>query len=206
MKDGLAGARVALLPLERRHFADLARAGLYPELWKLTTKRILTEDDLRVWLDKALDDAARGIGIPFVTTLVATGEVVGSTRCMEIVQEHKRLEIGWTWITPAWQRSFVNTEAKYLMLRHAFETLGYNRVEFKTSHLNHRSQNALKRLGAVEEGTFRNHMINPDGVLRHSVYFSIIKDEWPAVKARLEGHMCTPWAPRAPDGASEKGP
>jgi RimJ/RimL family protein N-acetyltransferase len=130
-----------------------------------------------------------GLALRFVTIAKADEQPVGSTSYLNIDRQHRRLEIGGTWITPSWQRSAVNTEAKYLQLSHAFETLGYIRVEFKTDSLNVKSQQALARIGAVKEGTFRNHMVMPDGRLRHSVYFSIVDSEWPAVKAHLERLM-----------------
>ena len=125
--------------------------------------------------------------VRFVTVARTIAQVVGSTSDLTIDCQHQRVEIGGTWVTPAWQRSAINTEAKYLQLRHAFETLGCIRVEFKTDALNTKSRQALARIGATEEGTFRNHMIMPDGRIRHSVYFSITHDEWPRVKAHLEG-------------------
>lgn len=181
----LTGRRIELRPLDRADTSALMAIGLNPELWRLTTKMIQTEQDMLDYVDTALKEESQGVALPFVTTLRETGEIVGSTRFAAIVPAHKRLEIGWTWITPAWQRSFVNTEAKFLMLTHAFETLGCNRVEFKTSHRNNKSQSALERIGAKREGTFRNHMIHIDGTPRHSVYFSIIREEWPEVKATL---------------------
>lgn len=119
----------------------------------------------------------------------ASGLVVGSTRFGSISHEHRRIEIGWTWIGTRWQRSGVNTEAKYLMLCHAFETIGARRVELKTNALNTRSRDAMRRIGATEEGTMRQHMLRPDGSSRDSVYFSIIDGEWPVVKARLQEMM-----------------
>jgi RimJ/RimL family protein N-acetyltransferase len=145
-----------------------------------------TSDDMRAYIEEALLAQASGTALPFATVEQASGRVIGSTRYANIEATHRRLEIGWTWIAPRWQRTAVNTEAKYLMLRHAFETLGCQRVEFKTDSLNERSRNAILRLGAKEEGTFRNHMIAYTGRVRHSVYFSIIETEWPEVKARLE--------------------
>jgi RimJ/RimL family protein N-acetyltransferase len=111
---------------------------------------------------------------------------VGSTGYLNIDRQNKKLEIGGTWVSPDWQRTAINTEAKYLQLRHAFDMLGCNRVEFKTDSLNSKSRAALLRIGAVEEGTMRNHIVMPDGRLRHSVYFSVIAEEWPGVRARLE--------------------
>ena len=130
-----------------------------------------------------------GTALPFATVDRKSGRAIGSTRFGNIVPEHKRIEIGWTWISPQFQRSAVNTEAKFLMLRYAFERLGCNRVELKTNSLNMRSRNAILRIGAKEEGTLRSHMINPDGTLRDTVYYSILAPEWPDVRARLEARL-----------------
>jgi N-acetyltransferase len=127
-----------------------------------------------------------GSALPFATVERATNTVVGSTRYGNIVPQHRRAEIGWTWIAPRWQRTAVNTEAKYLMLRHAFDVMACRRVELKTSALNARSRAAMLRIGATEEGTLRRHMVQPDGSARDSVYFSVIDEEWPAVRERLE--------------------
>src|SRR5688500_4130816 len=129
---------------------------------------------------------AEGTAVPLATIDKRTGLAVGSTRFANISPEHKRVEIGWTWIAPAWQRSAVNTEAKYLMLGHAFEVWRCGRVELKTNARNEQSRRAIVRIGAKEEGTLRNHMINPDGSFRDTVYFSIIESEWPEVKKSLE--------------------
>jgi RimJ/RimL family protein N-acetyltransferase len=123
--------------------------------------------------------------LPFALIEKSSGRAIGSTRYGNIDRTHYRVEIGWTWVAPAWQRSAVNTEAKYLLLQHAFETLGCIRVELKTDSLNEKSRVAILRIGAREEGTFRNHMITSSGRIRHSVYFSILDSEWPAVKSRL---------------------
>ena len=127
---------------------------------------------------------------------MASGRAIGSTRFAAIDVENRRVEIGYTWIAPAWQRTPVNTEAKYLMFRHAFETLGCVRVELKTDSLNERSRNAIARVGATQEGIFRNHMVTHSGRLRHSVYFSIIDADWPAVKVTLEAKLARPYTPR----------
>jgi len=141
---------------------------------------------MRTYVETALQWQAEGSALPFATILNETDQIVGSTRFANIDREHKHMEIGWTWIGKPWQRTAVNTEAKYLMLRHAFEQLGCIRVEFKTDSLNQQSRNAILRIGAKEEGTFRNHMIIQDGRYRHSVYFSVIDSEWAEVKRRLE--------------------
>ncbi|MEX1276209.1 MAG: GNAT family protein, partial [Bacteroidota bacterium] len=123
----------------------------------------------------------------------SSGTVVGSTRFANIERTHRRLEIGWTWVARAWQRTPINTEAKYLMLTHAFETLGCIRVELKTDSLNEKSRKAMLRIGAKEEGTLRNHMITQEGRIRHSVYYSITNDEWPGVKRLLEEKLTRPY-------------
>jgi RimJ/RimL family protein N-acetyltransferase len=143
------------------------------------------EAGLRRWLETALANAVAGIERPFATVDRATGRAIGSSRFLSIVPEHRRLEIGWTWVGTAWQRTGANREAKLLQLTHAFETLDAQRVEFKTHSRNERSRNALAGIGATFEGVFRNHMIMPDGSVRHSAYFSVTSEEWPAVKDRL---------------------
>lgn len=182
----LEGRVVRLEPMTIDHVDALCRVGLDPSLWALTTARVETRDDMQRYVELALAEQAAGTALPFVTKVRASGEVIGSTRFANIVHEHARAEIGWTWITPRRQRTAVNTEAKYLMLRHAFERMECRRVELKTNALNARSRAAMLRIGATEEGTLRRHMINADGSPRDSVYFSVIAEEWPAVRARLE--------------------
>jgi RimJ/RimL family protein N-acetyltransferase len=140
---------------------------------------------MRAFIEGALELQRSGSALPFATIHSASGRPIGSTRFGNIVPEHKRVEIGWTWITPPFQRTAVNTEAKYLMLRYAFEELGCNRVELKTDALNARSRAAILRIGAKEEGTLRSHMVNADGTLRDTVYFSVIAPEWPQVAENL---------------------
>jgi RimJ/RimL family protein N-acetyltransferase len=171
------------------HLQGLAAVGLEPELWRWTTSRVLTFDDMRAYVETALDGQRQGVAVPFATIEVASGKVVGSTRFAAIDRTNRRVEIGWTWIAPAWQRTPINTEAKYLMLRQAFEEWGCIRVELKTNSLNAQSRAAILRLGAKEEGTFRNHMINDDGSIRHTVYYSVIDGEWPEVRAGLEAKL-----------------
>ena len=127
--------------------------------------------------------------MPFATVERACGHPVGSTRYLYIVARHRRLEIGYTWLARRWQRSAINTEAKLLMLHHAFDELGALRVEFKTDSLNEQSRTALPSIGAVEEGTLRNHMITSTGRRRHSAYFSVIEEEWPRVRQQLESRL-----------------
>jgi RimJ/RimL family protein N-acetyltransferase len=182
----LEGRVIRLVPMERSHLFPLADVGLDPSLWALVPTPVTDLDSMRHWLESALAQRATGTALPFVTVEQRSGKVVGSTRFAAWVPEHRRVEIGWTWVAPPWQRSAVNTEAKLLMLRHAFERLGCRRVELKTDALNMRSRAAILRLGAKEEGILRKHMITQLGRARDTVYFSITDDEWPAVSARLE--------------------
>lgn len=188
----LEGHFVRLEPMSLQHLDDLSTFGLDPELWKLSMPMIRTREDLRQYIETALDEWKAGKSLPFVTIEKTSGKAVGSSRYGNIAMEHRRLEIGWTWIAPQWQQTFVNTEAKLLMLAHAFEKLHCVRVEFKTDSLNEHSQKALKRIGARQEGIFRNHMITPSGRIRHSVYFSITDAEWPDVKRNLEAKLAEP--------------
>ncbi len=182
----LQGEHVRLEPLAKAHLAALAEAGLDEELWRWIPVPVRTVDEMAAYVETALGEQKRGVSLPFAIVEKATGRAIGSTRYGNIDHTHHRVEIGWTWVAREWQRTAVNTEAKYLLLRHAFETLGCMRVELKTDSLNERSRAAILRIGAREEGIFRNHMITASGRIRHTVYFSIIDSEWPAVKARLE--------------------
>jgi RimJ/RimL family protein N-acetyltransferase len=185
----LAGSIVRLEPLAESHLGGLAEVAFDASIWRWTLARPTDVDGLRAWLETALANAAAGSEMPFATIDVASGRPIGSTRFMSIVPEHRRLEIGWTWVAPAWQRRGANQEAKYLQLRHAFEELGANRVEFKTDSLNEKANPALLAIGATFEGTFRNHMVMPEGRLRHSSYYSVTAEEWPERKARLEARI-----------------
>ncbi|MGH9773764.1 MAG: GNAT family N-acetyltransferase [Candidatus Acidiferrales bacterium] len=182
----LEGRHVQLEPMTNAHHAELCEVGLDEDLWKWIPQPVCTHQDMRAYIEKALAEQSAGSALPFVTIERNLNRGVGSTRYGNIDTANHRLEIGWTWIAKAWQRTAVNTEAKYLMLRHAFETYKCIRVEFKTDSLNQKSRDALRRIGAVEEGIFRNHMMTSTGRLRHSVYFSIVESEWPSVKNRLE--------------------
>lgn len=181
----LIGHSIRLEPLRIEQTPALARAGQHPELWRLQPAPIATEDDMHRYVKTALDDQKHGSGLPFAIIDSASDRVIGSTRYMDIALQHFRLEIGATWLTPARQRSSANTEAKLLLLTHAFESLGIKRVVFKTEGLNEQSRRALVRIGAVEEGTFRNHLYTTSGRARDMVYFSILGTEWPRVKAGL---------------------
>jgi N-acetyltransferase len=182
----LEGRIVRLEPLSLDHVPRLAEVALDPEIWRWTIARPQNEADLRDWAETAIRNRESGSEYPFATIEASTGRPIGSSRYMNIVLEHRRLEVGWTWLAPAWHRSGANREAKLLMLSHAFETLGCRRVEFKTDSNNEPSRNALLGIGATFEGIFRKHMVMPGDGVRHSAWYSVIDDEWPDVKARLE--------------------
>lgn len=181
----LQGRLVRLEPLAESHLRDLLEVAIDPEIWRLTIAQVHDEASLRAWLQMAIRNRAAGTELPFATVDLASDRAIGSTRFLSIVPDHRRLEIGWTWVGTAFQRTGANREAKLLQLTHAFETLGANRVEFKTDSRNERSRAALLGIGATFEGIFRSHLIMPWGPLRDSAYFSVTSDEWPGVKARL---------------------
>ena len=180
----LTGSHIRLEPLTRGHLPDLFAAGGNDDaVWQWQggpTPR--TEEELGAKLDKLLADDSF---VAFAVILLETGRAVGQTTYSDISAVDERLEIGWTWYGSAYWRTAVNTEAKLLLLTHAFEDLGMGRVQWKTDHMNQRSQNAIARLGAQREGVLRRHRVRPDGTFRDSVYFSMLKDEWPPAKERL---------------------
>ncbi len=182
----LEGRRVRLEPLTLAHHSALCEVGLDDELWRWVPTMIRTPDEMRAYIETALEEQSKGLSLPFVMIDKSSVCVAGSTRFGNIDRNNRRLEIGWTWLGRNYQRTPINTEAKYLLLRHAFEQLNAVRVELKTDSLNERSRRAILRIGAKEEGTFRNHMIVHDGRLRHTVYYSVIASEWENVKACLE--------------------
>jgi len=163
--------------------------GMEPSLWDFVPYRITNNEEMLRYIQTALREHDSGVSIPFATLDRASGTVAGSTRYMNIDAANRRVEIGSTWLGEPWRRTVLNTEAKYLMLRHAFETLGCIRVELKTDALNHRSRAAMIRIGAKEEGTLRQHMVLWNGRLRDTVYYSVIDSEWPGVKAGLEAKL-----------------
>src|SRR5690242_18641403 len=185
----LEGRHVRLEPLAKAHLAGLVEVGLDEELWRWIPTPVRTREEMAAYIETALDEQAQGVASPFAIVEKSTGRAIGSTRYGNIDRTHRRVEIGWTWVARDWQRTAMNTEAKYLLLKHAFETLGCIRVELKTDSLNERSRAAILRIGAREEGIFRNHMITASGRIRHTVYFSILNSEWPTVKARLEAEL-----------------
>lgn len=181
----LEGPRVRLAPMTLAHLDELCAVGLDGELWRWIPTAATSRDDMRRYVETALQWEAAGSALPFVIVDRPSGKILGSTRLANIDKANRRLEIGWTWITPSWQRTHVNSEMKYLLLRHAFETLGCLRVELKTDALNEKSRRAILRIGATQEGIFRKHMICWDGRLRDTVYYSILDSEWPPVKQKL---------------------
>ncbi|MEA2576616.1 MAG: N-acetyltransferase [Chloroflexota bacterium] len=182
----LDGSRVRLEPLDDRHFADLVRVGEDDVIWRWITGLPMDEQGLRAWFDQTQANGQTHTEVPFATVDRESGRAIGSTRFMTITPEHRRLEIGWTWVGTAFQRTGANREAKFLQLTHAFETLDAERVEFKTHARNEKSRAALTGIGATFEGVLRHHTIMPDGSNRDSAYYSVLAAEWPDVKARLE--------------------
>jgi RimJ/RimL family protein N-acetyltransferase len=185
----LDGDRVKMEPMRADHLDGLCAAGAFADIWTLNTVNASKPEDMKLWVDAALADAARGVSLPFVTIDKPSGRVVGSSRFLNIDHGNRRVEIGWTWITPEFMRTHVNSEAKLLMMTHAFEVWNCVRVELKTDVLNMRSRNAMLRIGAVEEGVLRRHQLTQGGRFRDSIYFSVLDSEWPAVKERLTGFI-----------------
>jgi RimJ/RimL family protein N-acetyltransferase len=185
----LTGERIRMEPLGEHHLGDLARVAFDTAVWRWTTGRPMDDAGLRAWLDLALANAKARTEVPFATVDLASGRAIGSSRYMTIAPEHRRLEIGWTWIGSAFQRTGANREAKLLQLTHAFEALGAERVEFKTHARNEASRAALLGIGATFEGVLRRHTIMPDGSNRDSAYYGIIAPEWPATRDRLRAQI-----------------
>lgn len=187
----LEGSVVRLEPIRREHaelFWDVAKKDL-DDIFRWIPYVMKTREDFQVLIDKAFAEQERGESVVFATVERTSGQTIGSTRFMNIDRANRRVEIGSTWIAPAWQRTAVNTEAKYLMLRHAFEVWGCMRLELKTDALNQKSRNAILRIGAKEEGTLRRHLVTWTGRVRDTVYFSILDDEWANVKSALESRL-----------------
>jgi len=185
----LEGEFVRLEPMRVDHLPALCKVGLDEALWELAANIVKEKSDLERYVRSALADQMAGKAVPFVTIERESGTIVGSTRFGNIDMANRKAEIGWTWINPKWQRTVINTEAKLLMLTHAFETWKCIRVELKTDVRNEKSRAAMKRIGCVEEGVLRNHMITESGRYRDSVYFSIIDSEWESVKAKLSSKI-----------------
>jgi RimJ/RimL family protein N-acetyltransferase len=173
---------VLLLPLEPKWFPELGKVGADPDLWILNPRRMQDPEDMADYLEDAMMEKEKGISIPFVIIDKRTGEVAGSTRYSNLYPNHKRLEIGWTWIGKKFQQTGLNRAMKFEMLRYGFETLHLNRIELKTDILNSASRAAMKKLGAREEGILRGHTLMSTGRYRDTVYYSILKSEWPDIK------------------------
>ena len=186
----LSGRIVRLEPLTEGHSDDLVKVGLDEKIWGyMRYGRMETHQDMEKWVHELLELQAEGTDLPFAVIYQASGCAIGSTRYLNIEHEDRSLEIGGTWYGLDYQGTLVNTECKYLLLKHAFEFLGCVRVWFKTDSRNLRSQRAIEKLGAVKEGVLRNHMILPNGYIRDSVVYSILPQEWPDVKKLLEGRL-----------------
>ena len=183
----LEGRHVRLEPMTEAHVSALAEIGVGQDIWDfMVYGDMKNEDDMHGWVTDILSRAEKGTDLPFAVIHLESGRVAGATRYLNIMHHDRGLEIGGTWYGVDFQRTAVNTECKYLLLTHAFETLGCIRVQLKTDSRNERSQKAIERIGAKREGMLRNHMILPDGYIRHSVYYSILDSEWVDVKKRLE--------------------
>lgn len=187
----LSHPAVRLEPLTMAHAPALARVGLDPELWRWIPTPLNGADDVHAYVATALAEQARGVSLPFAIVDAASGDVIGSSRFGNIDVPNHRLEIGWTWLARSHQRTRANTAAKRLLLGHAFDTLNANRVELKTDALNEKSRNAIARIGGVQEGIFREHVVCASGRIRDTVYFSILASEWPAVRRRLDERLAT---------------
>lgn len=186
----LTGRIVRLEPLAEKHITELAVAGQDESIWQYMLYGVVTtEEQMRIWVFDMLERQAQGTDLPFAVIHLESKRTIGGTRFMDIRPQHRGVEIGGTWYAPCYQRTAVNTECKYLLLCHAFEVWQCIRVQFKADLRNMRSQRALDRIGATREGVLRNHIILPDGTFRHSVYYSILANEWPIVKRGLEAKL-----------------
>lgn len=185
----LEGVGVRLVPMSHQYGDALVEIGLEEDIWRHGLTHIKTQDDMRRYIDEALELQRRGSAVPFVTIEKGTGRVAGSTRFMNIDTANRKVEIGSTWLGKHWQRTGLNTEAKFLMMQHAFEVWKCVRVELKTDVLNERSRTAIRRLGATEEGVLRKHAITSQGRVRDTVYYSIIDDEWEEIKDHFKTHL-----------------
>lgn len=188
----LVGCSIRLTPLNFDYLDALCAVGLAPILWRSTTIQVLTRIDMEAYIRKALAARDSGTALPFVILEAASGRLIGSTRFHSIDPEHRHLEIGFTWLGVQWQRTSINTEAKYLMLRHAFEVMHYIRVEFRADTQNEQSRRALKRIGAREEGVLRHYRISAGRGVRDMAVYSILEDEWPQVRLDLEAKLTQP--------------
>ena len=185
----LTGRRIRLIPLREEHHAALCEVGLDERLWQLTTIEVRSPAQMSDYMRAALDAQAAGTALPFVIEASESGRIVGSTRFHSYQANHRRIEIGFTWLAVPWQRTGVNAEAKFLMLRHAFETIGCVRVEFKADVDNAPSRRALERMGATQEGILRSYMISARSGPRDVALYSVLASEWPALKIRMGARL-----------------
>jgi RimJ/RimL family protein N-acetyltransferase len=193
----LDGTKIRLEPLTLAHLPALEQVAFDPRIWRYMNFVVKTPQDLRAWAEAALKLEDAGTGMPWVTVLKAENKVIGSSRYIDLDLTHRTVEIGHTWLSPQFHGAEVNPEAKLIQLTYAFETLNLRRVALKTHHENLQSQAAMRKLGAQYEGTFRNHYLLPDGSQRHSVWFSIIQEDWPQVKWQLEKRLAQAHPPSA---------
>lgn len=193
----LAGRHVRLEPLAMAHHAALCEAGADPATFRWFPTTVAGDAGMRTYIESGLRDLEQDRALPFSIRRREDGRIIGATRFAAVEPAHRRAEIGWTWLSADARRTPINTECKRLLLAHGFESLGFNRIEFKTDSRNAASRAALARIGATEEGVFRNHMVMPDGSLRHSVWFSVIREEWPRVRAHLDALLAQPFTPSA---------
>lgn len=176
---------VCLKVMDKSDLDGIFKASQDVSNWQLMTQNIATKEDAIQFVEKALLAQEQGTEIPFVIINQKTNQIIGSTRFLDVHLEHKRLEIGWTWLHPSFWRTAINTNCKYLLLTYCFDHLNLQRVQIKTDHENLRSQKAIERIGAIKEGILRNHMIRQDGTVRHTVMYSITKEDWPEIKKNL---------------------
>ncbi|MGG1661211.1 GNAT family N-acetyltransferase [Brevibacillus sp. NRS-1366] len=182
----LEGKLVRLEPMGSHHIEGLWEAGRFEQIWTYMSIDMAKPEDARDFVEQALKNEREGTELPFVIVNQENGEIIGSTRFLTISRRDRGLEIGFTWLTPSVWKMSINTECKWLLLRHCFETLGCIRVQLKTDSRNLNSQRAIKRIGGIYEGVLRNHMVLRDGYIRDSVYFSIVDREWPSVNEKLQ--------------------
>lgn len=182
----LENETVLLRPLAKVDVQGILEAVNFPEIWLHMSTAMENIEDVNGFVDNALAIKEKKTEFPFVIVDKESGQIIGSTRFMDIDDKHKRLEIGTTWLIPAYWRTAINTNCKYLLLQYCFEILNFQRVQIKTDHENYRSQKAIERIGAIKEGVLRNHMIRKDGTIRHTVMYSITKEDWPEVKMKLQ--------------------
>jgi len=188
----LENARARLEPLQERHFELLLPIAMEKEIWEFTSAVVKNEADFRTYFNAALQERKAGSAYPFAIYDKLNDCYAGCTRYGNIAFAHKRVEIGWTWYKPALQRTGINKNCKYLLLSWGFEKLGLNRIELKTSLTNVKSQGAMLKIGAVKEGILRRHMINGNGLVRDTVYFSFIREEWPQIKSTIFKELVNP--------------